>query len=86
MSKGLTIKVSGLKELQNKFGKLPEKIVKEVDMEMGAAALDFEDRAVQAAPDTQAINKGREVSRDEMGSSQRGTLLSLRGVGNDYKG
>jgi HK97 gp10 family phage protein len=50
MAKKITIQVEGLDKLKKKFGKIPEDIAAEVDAELHAATLDFEDRAAREAP------------------------------------
>ena len=61
----IRIDVKGLKELQNKFKEIPRNVAEEVDGAMQVAALDFESRAVDAAP----VNAGRlkgQISSDRL--------------------
>jgi hypothetical protein len=60
------IDVKGLKELQEKFKEIPVQVAEEVDGAMGVAAVDFENRAQDAAP----RNAGRlagDITHDHLG-------------------
>lgn len=50
MGKPLTIGVTGLDKVLKKFGTLPKELIETVDENLAVAALDFESRAVSAAP------------------------------------
>lgn len=67
MARGLSIQVTGLKELRAKFGSLPKNLTNEVDAEMHASADDFVARAVQSAPvDTSLLRQG--ISQKRLGT------------------
>lgn len=54
MAKGVTIQVTGLKELQRKYGKIPKEVSKMVDGELYAAANDHANLAATEAPNDQS--------------------------------
>jgi hypothetical protein len=56
------IDVKGLKELQEKFKEIPKNVAEEVDGAMYVAALDFVDRAQDAAPINVGVLKGQITS------------------------
>jgi HK97 gp10 family phage protein len=50
MAGGISISVKGISELKKRFKEIPSAVAEEVDLFMGVAAADFEDRAATAAP------------------------------------
>jgi hypothetical protein len=58
----IRIDVKGLKELQAKFKEIPKNVAEEVDGAMYVAALDFVDRAQDAAPINVGVLKGQITS------------------------
>lgn len=65
MAKGVTIQISGLKELQKKLKTLPQDLIDDVDFAMGDAARKYESLAAQAAPVDQGRLKGEITSYRE---------------------
>jgi hypothetical protein len=67
MASGVSIQVQGLDSLRKKFGQIPTKVTARLDIEMGALANDYENRAAEAAPvDTGRLKGG--ISSYRIGS------------------
>lgn len=69
MAKGAIIRVTGLSELKKKFKTIPQDVATEVDMEMAAAANNYVNKAVEAAPVDQSELR-QKISSDRKGLMQ----------------
>lgn len=69
MAKGITIQISGLKELQKKLKQLPQDLIDDVDMVMANGANDYVNRAASAAPVDTGILK-RSIKQKKLAPMQ----------------